>query len=369
LRYFGRHSTPWQIYAANLVLAAHQEAQATMERKFIVINVGPGSGKNTLFTHDLVCWLLCRDRAIRVLVGSATEQLAASYTEQIQTTLERGSPPPLSAAAERRGAVQAVACLAEDFGSFKPDNGLNWRSKAFKIAQEGDLDVTSKEASVSAFGRDSSYPGQRPDVAIWDDLVTEETSGTMEARERTLRKWQREVEQRVEPGGVLVLQGQRLFADDLDRYCIDLPGDDDEPDSRKYVHVVFKAHYEEHCKGDHGNDAKPYDPADPENSGCLLDPVGLSWKFLSQIMRDDETHGTSTFRIVFQPEDGDPRASLVNPLWVEGGEDRETGERFLGCWMKTGWPASFQSWRRGCCSRVLTSTRLSLAAPSSRFAS
>ena len=340
LRYIGRRSMPWQIRAANVVLRAHEQAQASMDRKFIVINCPPGSGKSSLFTHDIPLWLICRDRSIRILIGSATETLARGYTEQIMTSLERTEPPPLEPAQARRGAIQAVGCLVEDYGRFKPDNGRNWRTGAFKVAHENDQAGTAKEATVSAFGRDSSYLGQRPDIAIWDDLVTEETSGTGEARERTLRKWQREAEQRVEPGGVLILQGQRLFADDLYRYCIDLPGgddtDEDEPDDgrrpRKYTHIVFKAHYEEHCTGDHGKDAKPYDPANPANSGCLLDPVGLSWRFLRQIQRDDENQGGQTYRIVFQQEDGDVSRALVNPLWVDGGTDPKTGEMFRGCW-------------------------------------
>jgi len=336
LRYFGRKSTPWQVYAANLVMGALAEAQVTMERKFFVINVPPSSGKSTLFTHDLVCWLVCRDRSVRVLIGSANETLATAYTEQVLTTFERSIPAPLEAAQARRGAVQALAALAEDYGVFKSDNGRNWRGRAFKVLQPDDQATTSKEATVAAFGRDSGYLGQRPDVSIWDDLVTEETSGSSMARERTLRKWQREAEQRVEPGGVLVLQGQRLFADDLYRYAIDLPAEDDDvdgkEDAKKYVHIVFKAHYEEHCKGDHEYTAMPYDPAKPEDSGCLLDPVGLSWKFLRQIMRDDEVSGTSTYNIVFQQGDGTSGTTLVDELWINGGEDPLTGEQFFGCW-------------------------------------
>lgn len=338
LRYFGRKSTPWQVYAANLVREAHEEAVATMERKFIVINCPPGSGKSTTFTHDLPLWLLCRDRATRVLIGSATENLAGTYTEQIMTTLERQSPPPLADHQRRRGAVEAQACLVEDFGRFKPENGRNWRSKSFRISQPGDVEATTKESSVTAFGRDSSYLGQRPDIALWDDLVTEETTGTQDARDKTLRKWQAEAENRVEPGGVLILIGQRIRADDLYRYCIDLEDDDDEETAeprRKYTHILFKAHYDEHCKGDHGKDARPYDPADPDNSGCLLDPVGISWKFLRQIQRADAQYGTSTYRIVYQQEDGDPARALVKQIWVDGGEDRETGERYVGCWDDT----------------------------------
>lgn len=337
LRYFGRKSTPWQVRTAEIIRDAYEQAQASMERKFIVLNCPPGAGKSTLVSHDIPIWLLCRDRALRILIGSATENLAGGYTEWIMTDLERSEPPPLSPRQKKFGALDAAGCLVDDYGRFKPDNGRNWRAKAFRVAQTGDVEAAGKEMSVTAFGRDSSYLGQRVDIALWDDLVNQETMGTQDAREKTLRKWQTEAEQRVEPGGVLFLIGQRLFADDLYNYCINLEdGDEDDEDAettgRKYTHIVFKAHYDEHCRGDHGHGAKPYDPASPETSGCLLEPLRLGWKHLRGQIRADEQQGTSTYLISFQQEDGDPARALVKPLWVDGGEDPTTGERFIGCW-------------------------------------
>jgi hypothetical protein len=333
LRYFGRKSTPWQVHAANQVLAALETAQETLDPQYIVINVSPGAGKSQLFGHDIPAWLICRDRSVTIFIGSASVDRAADQTEELLTTFERQAVPEVNRKQRLRGAVKPESFLVQDFGRFKPDNGRNWKINAFKVSQENNTASVGKEATVAAVGKDSNYLGLRPDIVVWDDLVNEETSGTAESRERTKRKYQREAEPRVELGGVMILQGQRQFPEDLYHDCINARGgDENDPDSRKYKHIVYKAHYEEHCRGDHGKDAQPYDPADPENSGCLLDPVGVSWHRLTEVRLADERDGTQNYRIVYQQEDGDPSMALVNPLWIEGGEDKKTGERFPGCW-------------------------------------
>jgi hypothetical protein len=165
-------------------------------------------------------------------------------------------------------------------------------------------------------------------------LVTNETTYTVEAREKTLRKWRNEIEKRIEKRGCLILQGQRIAAEDLYRTCIDLKAWQDptdaysDPDAKKYTHIVFKAHYEDCCDGQHTETDPAYDPIYPKNGGCLLDPGGLPWPYLMQERADDER----TYRTVFQQEDSDPNSVLVNPLWVDGGIDPETDEVFIGCW-------------------------------------
>jgi hypothetical protein len=85
--------------------------------------------------------------------------------------------------------------------------------------------------------------------------------------------------------------------------------------------VVFKAHFEERCEGDHGRDAAPW-PA-----GCLLDPRRASWRDLRQEMANPRHN----YNVIYQQEDTDPRNVLVNPAWINGGFDPKTGEIFPGC--------------------------------------
>lgn len=335
LRYFGRKSTPWQIHAADQVVEALKRAQETLDPQFVVINVAPGSGKSQMFGHDLVAWLICRDRSITVFIGSAAQDRAKDQTKELLTTFERTEPTRPNRKQKFRGAVDAEACLLADFGRFKPDNGRNWAEGAFTVAQENGESAVGKEATAAAVGRDTNYLGLRPDIVIWDDLVNEETSGTPESREKTKRKYQREAEPRVELGGVMILQGQRQFPDDLYRTCIDaLAGDEDDPTAKKYTHIVYKAHYDEVCKGLHGKNDPAYDPAHPDAGGCLIDPRGVSWHRLQETKASDAREGKQDYRIVYQQENGDPTMALVNPLWIEGGEDPKTGERFIGCWDK-----------------------------------
>ena len=58
-RYFGRESTPWQVRSAYDCLKAYE----TADREYLVINCPPGSGKSTLFTCDIVTWMIVRDRS------------------------------------------------------------------------------------------------------------------------------------------------------------------------------------------------------------------------------------------------------------------------------------------------------------------
>lgn len=84
LRYFGRKSTPWQERAAYEVLRAVESP----DRDYIVMNEPPGSGKSTLFTNDIPCWLIAKNRSIRIMIGSRTERQARMYVGRIKRSLE-----------------------------------------------------------------------------------------------------------------------------------------------------------------------------------------------------------------------------------------------------------------------------------------
>ena len=335
LRYFGIYSTPWQTHAAEQIVKLLESPN----EEYVVINVPPGAGKSTLFTFHIVVWLICRDRSIRIMIGSATERTASAYGRRIRTALERNTPVKNDSAKVAKGVMaDAEACLVEDFGRFKPANRNLWRSEEFIVEQSGGEATDEKEATVATYGRDGGFLGGRFDFVIWDDLVTAKVLRTAEARENLIEWWDSEAETRLEPGGVMVLQGQRLHADDLYRYALDKtdaddePADDDEgetPDAaRLYKHIIYKAHHAEVCRGEHGLDAPAYDPTDPENSGCLLDPRRLSWRKLQQKQKNN----LEKFVVNYQQEDVDPATVLVDRLWVVGGRDPETGEDFPGVW-------------------------------------
>jgi hypothetical protein len=333
-RYLGRIGLPWQADAALRI----KELLETPDKEYCVINVAPGAGKSSTFTYAIPLWLTCRDRAIRGLVGSATSKLAARYTAQIRRALEATIPIQADDEDKQKGiAVDAVATLSQDFGRFKPQDAEAWTKDAFIVEQYGGVSITSKEPTWTAVGRDQEFIGGRYDFCIWDDLVTSNRLRTIEAIEKDHDWWDTYAERRLEPGGLLILQGQRMGANDLYRYCLDMEvaevedGDDDDTEGialregddglqRKYHHIIYKAHYEELCKG---KETHKYS-APPFPNGCLLSPRRITWREISGMMKNRP----DTFAQVYQQEDVSADATLVNPAWITGGGG------FPGCWDK-----------------------------------
>lgn len=349
-RYFGRKSSPWQEHAAEVVAAK----LATPQKEFGVVNCPPGSGKSTLFTHDIPAWLTARSRSLRGFIGSSTQTLANSYVGRLRSTLERNIP--VQAKSEEialRLASDADSTLSADYGRFKPLHHPDyaappWSKTQFTVEQLGLTSSHEKEATWTAFGRDTGFLGWRVNFVVWDDLVTKAALRTQESIEQDRSWWLDEAQTRLEPGGLLILQGQRLHAEDLYRFCLDMkvPFDDIDGEAfdlgeeqiygedNKYFHVVYKAHYDDNCtatdldKSSHKISAPPYDPKRPHSSGCLLDPMRLPWRELRGVMGQP----LSNYRVVYQQEDVDPTEVLVPKIWIQGGYDHTSGNEYPGCY-------------------------------------
>lgn len=324
-RYIGRIATPWQAEAAYRMV----ELLASPDREYVVVNVAPGSGKSTLFTHDIPLWIATRNRAIRCMIGSASASIAKNYTRRLRNTFDREAPIKAREDMLALGlAVDAETTIAADYGLFKPANNDQWRIDEFVLAQHDGGRTEDKEPSFVAYGRDSGFLGGRFDLVIWDDLVTRGTMRTEDARAELIRWYEDEAETRIEPGGLFILQGQRMDSADLYRHALDMRGEvldeNDDPDNRpaKYHHIVYKAHYEEQCQDDHGKKAKAW----PE--GCLLDPQRLPYRFLAPLMRDK----AEKFQVLYQQQDVDNSNNLVKQIWIDGGLDPDLGVEVPGCW-------------------------------------
>ena len=330
-RYFGLILMPWQIEATNRIM----ELQASPQEEYVVINAPPGSGKSTFFTRILPAWATVRDRTLRGMIGSHTHRLGEWYTRRLKGELERTSPVKAEAKDLKMGlAVDAETCLVDDFGRFKPDVKEVWRGDQFTVAQEGDIPVSEKEPTWTCFGVDSGFLGGRFDLIIWDDLYDPRKMRTSEARDDLKRWWDEVAETRLEPGGLLVLQGQRMAGDDIYRYALDKEAIFDEEDDfeedvpeelkldgKRYHHLVYKAHYEDKCEKQHKLNSAPY----PE--GCLLYPRRLNWKKLTHV----KSQTPDRYAILYQQDDADPASVLVDPLWISGGTG-DDGVLYQGCW-------------------------------------
>lgn len=317
-RYFGRRTVPWQVDAAKRVVAALEKGHHADDPTMMVINAPPGTGKSTTFTHDIAVWLIVRDRTVRIMVGSRTETQATKYARRIRTTLSAKSVMRATTKDLARGlATDAEAVLAKDFGPFQPGREELWRAGSFTVLQEGGVVSDEKEATVEAYGQDSGFLGGRYDVVFWDDLVDNKNMRTEGMRAEMVEWWDLQAESRVEPGGVFVLQGQRISADDLYRYCLDKRNDAGEP---MYEHVVYQAHDDSKCDGHHHRLA-------PWPATCLLDPKRLSFRKLATIRQNNPR----VYEVAYQQQDSNPEASLIEPLWIEGGTDHEAGLSYPGC--------------------------------------
>jgi hypothetical protein len=321
-RYFGRIATPWQVEAAEQIVKYLE----TPEKEYVVINCPPGAGKTTTFSHDIPAWLTVRNRAIRGMLGHSVAREVKKNLGRLKRTFESTIPFTADPDDIQKGlAVDAESTLALDFGRFKPVNKDVWNQESLLVMQYEDVGTTAeKEYTWQAYGIDAGFIGTRCDFVIWDDLVDPTKLRTAEAKENLESMYDDVCETRLEPGGLLVLMGQRISSDDLYRYNLEktLPIDDEEEllesmtseqleqlrNQKKYHHIKFKAHYPDRCsEGSHKRNA-PYYP-----DGCLLDPRRLSWRDLSGRI----ANGAEKFEILYQQEDLDV-SSFVKEEWIYG---------------------------------------------------
>ena len=148
-RYFGRISTPWQEQAGEALVKLLESP----EKEYVVMNMPPGSGKTTLL-HDITCWVICRNRSVRLLTGSATMSLAKRNLMRVRRSLERIVPETADDVLKERGlAVDAESTMALDYGRFKPIEREVWTNEAFIVMQrEEDGAISEKEPTLSAYG-------------------------------------------------------------------------------------------------------------------------------------------------------------------------------------------------------------------------
>jgi hypothetical protein len=265
---------------------------------------------------------------------------AEAFTRRLRTTLERQALVPVSDDLIAKGMEREPSgVMSADFGRFKPlEQSDFWTAQAFTVPQLDGRPIADKEPTWTAFGN-GEILGWRVDLMIWDDLVTTKKLSSEAEQSKLHTWWDNEVEKRLEPGGLMVLQGQRLGANDLYRYCLDKIDVDDiedleglDPDDpangipRKYHHIVFRAHFDEKCEDTEGKGTKHVDhnpkTAKPWPEGCLLDPRRLTFRDI----RREEAADPTLYATVYQQEDGNPDQVLVPKHWIDGDDDHP------GCW-------------------------------------
>lgn len=318
-RYAGIELSRWQQYLWEQLI----EGWYSDERDFKCVNAPPGLGKSTVLVV-FAGRITVEHRDVRGLFMSRAYSLAERNTLRLRRMLERTSP-----------FVNGESTLSVDFGRFRARVGELWRRNEFVVEQFDGSPIEEKEPTWAAFGFDAEWLGNRLDILIGDDLDSSRTVRNMETVEGNRVIYDNELEPRVEkregkPGGLLVTAQQRLGPFDFSSHVLSkvlLPEDDgvtEDPDGEPmYQHIVFKAHYEEKCKGIDTHHAGA--PSWPD--GCLLDRRQLSYRDLRKVMRN-----RLTFELVYQQNDMVSEMGLVKRMWLDGGRDPQTQILYPGCW-------------------------------------
>ncbi len=217
-RYFGIQLLPWQVIAAEKIVSM---LESPLE-EYAVINVAPGSGKTVFFGRVIPTWLTVRNRAMRGMIGSATNTVSTKIVDLLRRDLTRPQADRLTERDVKQGLIQAESTLPNDYGRFRPDtDGALWTRQSFEVAQFEDSLTSEKEPTWTAFGKDTTFIGWRVDFALWDDLWDPRKVRSGDAREDFFEWFDSVAETRLEPGGLFLLQGQRLDPNDIYRYALD----------------------------------------------------------------------------------------------------------------------------------------------------
>lgn len=332
-RYYGCLVMPFQEEGLAVIMGLLD----TPKREFVVVNSPPGSGKSVFYTRIVPAWLTCQRRELRGMIGTVSQSMASRYLEALRNDFTRRVPIQANSSDVAAGiSLDAEACLVDDFGRFRPEAGGEeaWTQKGFTVAQFQNRPTPHKEQTWVAVGAETEYIGTRVDFAMWDDAWSDSFT-TVESKQRFYRQFDMVAERRLEPHGLLVLQGQRMAADDIYAYCLAkrAPSEDDDEDDlvltgKMYHHIKFPAHFDAKCEGVHrAKEAKPY----PD--GCLLYPKRIPWSDL----RTARDKSMAEYQLLYQQEDSDLEDALVKDIWVTGGEDSEGS--YPGCW----------DWKRDLC--------------------
>ncbi len=336
--YLGHVATPWQSRAANRAV----ELLTSPDKEFVVLNCPPGAGKST-FATDFGTWVTVRDRSLRGLMGSRLANNGRRQVTRVRRNLERTVVLKAKSEDIAKGVgLDARSTIAADYGIFKPLAHTDvWRAEEFVVVQHDEAPIEEKEPTWSSYGVDSGVLGNRFDLIFWDDLVDKTNTRTFDAQEALQRTWDDELETRLEPGGLLILIGQRMASTDLYHYCLGktLGGDDEDDDGevpvvpdeevsapleQQYHHIVYPAHDEEICPGRQHRSAEQK----PWPDGCLLDPIRLPWRDLRVI----KANNPSSYEILYQQRVGTAESFFIRDEWLTGGSDPDDGTLRPGCY-------------------------------------
>lgn len=156
-------------------------------KKRAQIQASRGTGKSVM-AGCIVAWNLYMNPDAKILVVSATTDLAIAFVELVRKLLEA---PLLKHMAPRKGEASPT-------GKDQVDSRQKFDC--------GHITKPAKDPSLVAYGMGSNITGTHPDIIIADDIEVPNNSDTPKKREK-LQNTVSEFEAMIKRGGTLIIQG------------------------------------------------------------------------------------------------------------------------------------------------------------------
>lgn len=151
-----------------------------------------GHLKSTLITIGYCTQQIIANPNIRILILSATWQLAVDFLTEIKRNLQQS---------------QTLLRLYGDV----TQNPIEWSQDRITLQR---TDTNIKGPTVWATGVDSNLTGSHPDIIVMDDVVTRENTGTIEQIDKVKLRYKDALDL-LEPGGQFIIIGTRWTYNDF----------------------------------------------------------------------------------------------------------------------------------------------------------
>lgn len=249
----------------------HQEVDTLIQEvDNIIWNAPVGHGKSTKIGFARAVHEICKDRNVRMIVGSKSLPRACDLVRRIKAELENN---------ER---------LIDLFGEFKGKE--KWDATQMQVIRDKNL----KEPTITATGLGGNIEGVRADLGILDDPIDIE-SMTSEAEREASKLWfDNTFTERLEPGAKCWVVGTRWHPEDL------------------YDHIAKKPNW-----------ANPVHKAIVnESKKEVLWPERWSWE---RLMDKRAEVGTIAFELRYQNNPQVLKGVLFKSEWLEYVDDKPEG--------------------------------------------
>lgn len=171
----------------------------------------PRGHLKTTLTVGYILWRLYRNPNIRILVATATKDLALQIVKQCKQLLEDESlatevwnvrphvdgnmiPSMDRGQTYRRRRNAREALIEDNTDTQAEDKKIVWRADAIQVVRSAML----KEPSLMATSTGSNITGMHFDLVVMDDIINDDTCATTEKMDKT-REWAGDVESILDP--------------------------------------------------------------------------------------------------------------------------------------------------------------------------